>query len=500
MRAWLIVVASAFLALPAVRVAAVGPSGYLVGYAVQEGASVCTLGNHAPTIQTPLFKPYHRNHMQWWYNLVEEAAFSNVTFVALNFRGDSPCGVVPPPGEEPTFFASNLVSAINKRGYTGILKVALFDDTGSYQWHRATCTGNPNATFDLADTALRQSYFWDTRWRRFFERVPDANRMKIQGRPLVVMWSVHPGLGFINHQSNLGPLIQWLRNQSINSFGFNPFIVVDWTWIDNDPGVASVVDGVHNWFQVNGGNAWSLYTHWGASGPFTTGVVNPGFWAPQASMFRDRFSGFTLRNGLTNTGSADLLLLEGQTDIEENAGFYRGAKLCSPACGSPYTPPPGQCWSHANQYLNIVREAVWPFPRHVVFEAEASDSFSVTTGTTSLYRRDADLDIAYTDSSQSQWSVRLRPGNWLEFQSFQLGGAGNYRLNPRYSSTAPAIVAVYIDGVQKSVLQLPSTGGFGNYVSFNSSQLFSIVAGNRQVRFKVESGEIRIDHWTLTAL
>ncbi|HVT18529.1 MAG TPA: DUF5010 domain-containing protein [Thermoanaerobaculia bacterium] len=477
---------------------AVGPSGFTVGYALQEGPSVCSLGSNSPTIQTPMFAPYNRDYLQWWYNIAEEAAFTNVTFIALNFRGDSPCGIVPPPGGEPTSFAGNLVSAINTRGYTGFLKVAMFDDTGSYIWHIRACSGNPNAVFDFSNQGNWQTYFWDNRWLQFFQNVPDANRMKIQNRPLVFLWNVSPAQGFTNLYGNLTSLIQFLRAKCQSTFGFNPFIVVDHTWLDGDPGVGAAVDGVNTWFDTSPNTPWSLYTHNGASGTFTTGVVNPGFWVPASSQYTPRNNGQTLSNGLANTRSANLLLMEGLSDVEENAGYYRGASLCNPSCGSPYNPPPGQCWFYANQYLNTVREAVWAYPMYVDYQAEAADAYQLyTTSGSGLYRRDGALDIAYTDYTQSQWAVRLQANEWLQFNSFQLGGSSHYRLGVMYGSQTGATVALLIDGVQVSSASLASTGGLDIYSYLDIPQSFPIGSGRHNIRFQVLSGDLRVDFWRL---
>ena len=480
---------------------AVGPSGFLVGYALQESSSVCSLNISAPVMQTPLFKPYNRNTMQWWYNLVEEVAFANVSYIGLNFRGDSPCNINPPAGGEPTSFATNLVNAIQQRGLTSILKVAMFDDTASYVWHQIVCTGNSNAKFDLANQALWQSHIWDTRWKPFFQRVGDQHRMKIQGRPLVIMWTVDPAYGFQNVTGNLVPLIQYLRNQCQAQFGFNPFIVVDSAWTAHDPAVGAAVDGVHGWFTVNTGNPWSLVTHTGASGTFKTGVVHPGFWKPMDGLYRPRNNGQTLRDGLAATSSANLLIMEGLTDVEENAGYYRGSSICNPACGSPYTPPAGQCWSHPNQYLNIVREAVWPLTKYNTFHAEACDAFSTPSSvSTGLYRRDGNLNISYTDATNSNWAVRLRANEWLEYRSFQLGGSANYRLSVRYSSVAGASGRLLIDGVQKLTFALGPTGGASTYTQVDLLSPFSITAGQHDIRLELSSGEARVDHWLLNGL
>ncbi|MEX2383273.1 MAG: DUF5010 domain-containing protein [Thermoanaerobaculia bacterium] len=480
------------------------PVGYTLGYAIQETNSVCQISPNLNLIQTPLFKPYNRDSMGWWYDQVEEAAFSNISYIALNFRGDSPCGLVPPNGNEPTSFASNLVTALNTRGYGPILKVTLEDDTGAYPGHLQLCTGR--TVFDFSDHTLWQAYVWDTKWKPFFERVPDANRMKVQGRPLVIIWSVVSGLGFSNQNGNLAPLISWLRGKCQTTFGFDPFIVVDISWIQLDPSAGALVDGVNKWFYVasnNNGPPWSKYTHNGYSGTFTTGVANGGFFSssvsPPAYLYTPRDGGATLRSALVNMASSDLVFIEGLTDSEENAGVYRGGSASYPSCNDPMNQPPaGQQWSHPNQYLNIVREYTAPFAKYVIYEAEAADTFATqNTAGSGLFRRDDPLNIVYTDSTQSQWAVALRAGEALEFKDFQLGASSTYRMGIRYASTGGAKARLKVDGVEKAVIPLVTTGGTSIYTVFTLGQNFSITAGVHNIRLELTNGSARVDQWIL---
>ncbi|HXO29974.1 MAG TPA: DUF5010 domain-containing protein [Thermoanaerobaculia bacterium] len=477
----------------ATRSNALASTGFTLGYAVQESGTVCSVNQDL--IQTPLFAPYNRDNMGFWYNAAEETAFANVAFIALNYRGDSPCGIVPPPGGEPTSYASNLVSAINQRGYQSFLKVALFDDTGSYIWHIRACQNNTQATFDLGNQTLWETYFWDTRWLKFFQLVPDANRVKIQGRPLVFLWNISHLQGFTNLQGHLTGLIEFLRNKCMTTFGFNPFIVVDWTWINEDPAVGAAVDGVDQWFATSPGANWSKYTHQGASGTFTTGVVNPGFWNPRLNQFTDRANGSALRNGLANalSGNGDLLLMENLTDVEENAGYYRGAILCNPSCGGP-TPPAGQCWPYANLYLNIVREEVNPFQKFVQLQAEAADTYQVQSTSSGIFRRDGTLNISYTDATHSNWAVTLKAPDWLQYNSFQLGASSSYLLTIVYTSSSGASGQLLVDGVPVSSFSLPATGRF---TAVNAPGRFVVASGNHDIRLQILSGAANIDFWQL---
>ena len=480
--------------------------GTSFGYALQEsGNNICSLNftesGNTNIIQPPLFASYNRDNPQWWYNLVEEAAFANMFYLAMNFRGDSPCGVFPPNGNEPTMYASYLRDALTTRGYTGILKIALFDDTGAYPGHVQAC--GDGATFDFSKTSLRDKYVWNTKWKPFFDQVPSTHRMKINNRPLVFMWSVDPGLGFSNHgNGNLRLLIEYLRAQCKARPGdsFDPFIIVDQSWLQYDPTVASQVDGVNNWFTPPTG--WSKRSHTGYSGTFTTGIIVPGFYydrsQPNPNMFIDRLAGSTLKTSLQNVAGSNTVLIEGITDLEENAGLYRGSPTAYPACSMGDERPANQQWSYPNQYLNIMREAISPSQKYFVYEAEAADAYSsINSASSTLYRRAGSLYIVYANPTQSQWAVRLKASDNLRFVSSKLGASSNYKLGVRYAAAAPATVRLWIDSSLKRTVTLPATGGTSVYTQFNDSVLFSAVATPHTVKLEVTSGELYVDNWTL---
>jgi hypothetical protein len=282
--------------------------------------------------------------------------------------------------------------------------------------------------------------------------------------------------------------------------------VVDRSWVDKDSAVGPLVDGVNNWFIPPLGVSYTRRYHNGYSGPFVTTVGVPGFWVPGASgYFLDRGpNGQTLRNLLARTTQSDLVLIEGISDLPENAGLYRGARSCPPGTsgqglcnGYPLPNPAQQCWPHPNFYLNVVRQYTAPFARFVIYEAEAADRFlTFNSAGSGLYRRGDPLDISYTDATQSQWAVKLNPGEWLEFLSFELG-ASNYRLAIRYAAASEASGRLLVDGVEAASFQLPATGGDATYGVYPFPVQFAVASGLHDVRLALDSGSARIDQWSL---
>lgn len=480
------------LALPIMSATTIGVT---VGYAVNELADV----QNQNTFEPPLASPYDRDSMQWWYNTFEEIAFSNIPFAALVVRGQSLNGTWV--GNAPATMAATAVTALNQRGYNNVVKLALFDDTAAYPGSFAA--DHPGTTtMDLSNQENWRIYWWENKWRQFFQAVPDSHRMKIQGRPLVLLWRVDlpsPAI-FTNINGNLKALISFLRQKCAQEFGFNPFIIADKNWIDHESAVSQVVDGVHNWFSAAQGISWTKYTHNGPSGSFTSGIVTPGFSKISEGLFLDREFGNRFLTGLSNTiPSSDLVIIEGHTDVEENAGIYRGAVDVVSPSGSP---PIGQRWLWPNQYLNDLREFSAPFPKFVIFEAETCDFFNSPSSPQSggIFRRAGNLAIDFTDGTMVNWAVTLNAAEWVGYNFFELGGSSNYLFEIDYSSDIGATVQLVIDYNTVATLNLPSTGSLSAYSTALTGKTIAIAAGSHEIRVVVVNGRARLNKWKLDGL
>ena len=250
---------------------------------------------------------------QWWNAIVGQALYARLGWIAAASWGQNT--TADPAMLDP------LLRAIDAHG--GGLKVALFDDTTSEVLRKnmerhGTWTLTPR--FDLADLngtgegGLR--YFYDQQWKRYFATVPDRYRLKINGRPVVLMW--HGGFEWYSSPSAFHALLDALRAAVRRDFGVDPFVIPEESWYRLDP--SSRPDALYDWFDPARQN-WTS-TNFGG---ITIGHVIPGFNCPTCDPpppVVPRESGQLLQAGLAAVAPrADLVLLEGLVNVDENAEF-----------------------------------------------------------------------------------------------------------------------------------------------------------------------------------
>ena len=201
------------------------------------------------------------------------------------------------------------------------LKIALFDDTTSAVLRKNRARGHGwtlDVRFDLSDLAGTGEggleYFYDQQWKRFFQTVPPAYRLTIDGRPVVFMW--HGGFEWYTRQNFFHGLIDALRQATRRDFGVDPFVIVEESWLRLDP--AAGVDGVFDWFEP-GRSFATLMTRNG----IRVGHVVPGYdcsrCAPAGPVIL-RQAGKLYQAALEAVApSSDLVLIEGITNVDENA-------------------------------------------------------------------------------------------------------------------------------------------------------------------------------------
>jgi hypothetical protein len=151
------------------------------------------------SVSFPLYNPQKTNPNATWQNWVEELSAAGVDFVCPNLRGSFPNNATNPTNIAP------LVEIIDKMGLTSRLKIGLFDDNA------ASWTAQLNSSqgrswawaqlFDMGDTN-NWKYLYDYNYKLFYDTVPDKNRFKINGRPLIVIWSGDNEMYLTNMQGN----------------------------------------------------------------------------------------------------------------------------------------------------------------------------------------------------------------------------------------------------------------------------------------------------------
>jgi len=177
-----------------------------------------------------LYNPELGNPNATWDSWAEQLGQAGVDFVCPNLTGSQPNTNSP-----PTKIAS-LVAAINNRGLTNQVKFAIFDDNAASwvaQWNMANGRGYGYAQpFDISNPD-NWRYLYDWNYKLFYQTVPDANRFKINGRPVIIIWTGNTYF-VANMQGNVSRALTYVRQKCQADFGFNPFIVLSGDFYGND--------------------------------------------------------------------------------------------------------------------------------------------------------------------------------------------------------------------------------------------------------------------------
>ncbi len=438
----------------------------------------------------PTHGTHWSNNLQWWENIVEEIEYSGMDYIALLTRGNQPNA--PDRGNGNPRHIPRLVEAMHKRGATSF-KLALFDDppnswVGSKNWNESEGAHyGTSPSFNLSDT-LNWKYIWDYNLKQAIEHIPVDMRYEIDGRLVIFFWNVTDR--WVTHlHGNLSKLLRYIKDQCEETFGFEPFVIVQHTWFHRDQTLetANVVDAVHGWFSAAGGTSWSLHGWRGMA----TGVVVPGFGTADDPRHLDPFmgttdSGMRLKRGLENTvnAGARTTLVEGFTNAAETASIWRSNDQ------GTYT-----FYEYPNQRLNIIRSFTKnPYPDTLKVEAEACDfNFDLTPiNTGGAYLHMGDLDVLKCDDIGGGWYVTdTEPTEWMEWRELPLLEETRFEL--RYKSTAASSVKISIDGDALPVASLPSTDGEWSTIDIGTKSLPE--KGVHTVRLTIVSGSPDINYF-----
>ena len=431
------------------------------------------------------------DNLQWWENIVEEIEYSGMDYIALLTRGNQPNA--PDRGNGNPKHIPTLVDAMHKRGAANSFKLALFDDppnswTGSKNWDESGGAHyGTSPPFDLANTD-NWKYIWDYNLKQAIEHIPEEMRYEIDGRLVIFFWTVSDNW-FNNIQGNLSRILKYVREECQKTFGFEPYIIIQQTWLqrDNTVSTSGAFDAVHGWFSAAGGRSWSLVEWNGVK----TGVVVPGFGTADDPRHLDPFmgtsdSGKMLKTGLDNTvnAGARTTLIEGFTNAAETAAIWRSNDQ------GTYT-----FYEYHNQRLNIVRSYTRnPYPDILKVEAEACDfNYDLTpvnSGGAYLYLGDLDIVKCY-DTGGGWYVTDTEPTEWMEWRELPLLEETTFEL--RYKSTAPSSVKISIDDNDLPIASLPSTSGIWSTIDIGSVSLSE--NGSHTVRLTVVSGSPDINYF-----
>ena len=442
------------------------------------------------------------SEIEWWENHIEEVDYAGLDYIALLSRGTTP-GKKDRGMGDPNHIPL-LIDAMNTRGINSF-KLAIFDDCPN-SWTSGLnydLTGSTAQTykFDVGDPN-NYKYIWDYNLKIAIEKIPDERRYKIDGRMVIIFWSIKDTWMTNIGTGNIEKILQHIRTKCFESFGFYPYLVTMRSWFDRDATLmnSTAIDAVHDWFSSANNYSHTNYswTHRVTRQVIKTGCCVPGFSAPDdpdGRMFLDPSMGTTdkglrLKTGLNNTvkAGAALTLVEGFTDAAEHAALWRSTD------DGKYS-----YYEYPSQRLNILRSfSRNPYPASLKMEAEACDDYSdLTVGNSGgTYLQMGDLDVAKCSDLRTGWHVTAtQVGEWLQWRDIPL--LANTKFQLRYKSTAASSVNVEVAGSVIATTPLPSSNGLWSTIDVgNYTWPANIV---RTVRLNILSGSPEINYLTRVA-
>jgi len=441
-----------------------------------------------------LYNPDSANPNATWDSWAEQMAQAGVDFVCPNLTGSQ-----PNTGGSPTQMLA-LLNVIRNRGLTNQIKFAAFDDNAASwtaQWNLANGRGYGYAQkFDMADTN-NWRYIYDYNYKVFFQTIPDQNRFKINGRPLIMIWSGNTVTFLTNMQGNASQAIMYVRQRCQADFGFNPFIVLSQDFFSNDSTCnnAGVADGSHSWFIAGpSGPAHTLTTKNGSK----IGVAVPQFQRAGQGGFLDPNHGLLFETGLSNTvgQNALLTLCEGFTDYEEDAAMWRVRNLAANGSALVYT---NTYYDYPNQRINILRKhSNWSFPAFMKFEAEGCDNYGGAAGGNGKvnYYRNGNIAIEPTSDAGGGHNIGwIQPGEWFEWLQVPIQGSQVY-LQARVASPGNGSQLHFqIDGTNYPAIPIPNTGGSQAWTTVECGPFFFSKGSFHTVRIVCDTSGFNLNYW-----
>ena len=444
-----------------------------------------------PVYSVPMYKANATGTSQFWLNYVEQLVSAGVDYVAVDTRGYVPGSAIPNEGGDPREL-TQLVNAINQAGDVGKLKIAAFDDTPASMTDKKNqvkhSAGGYSPPFDMADTTGAgeggYQYLWNNDLKAFFQAVPSSMLYKINGQPLVYLWSDN-SFAFTNqgngHSANL---LKYVRSQAESTFNENPYFVVDDSWIKNDSALAAVVQGEDDWFSV----PTPTYTNQVFNGQ-TFGATVPSFEEVDSTANRviDPNHGNTLVTDLQNTvGKNDALtLVEGFSDWPENAAMWRTE-------AGPYSTTHRD---YPNQDINILdRYSRNPFPTTLTVQAEAADTLTgAPANPYNVYR--LDLGVQTTTDTGGGWNVgAISTGETESWDQLPMQGTENLTARIASPDTGSQFRFV-IDGVAGPTVTVPNTGGWQTWQTVNAGTFTFNPGTYHTVQIQYLTGGFNINWW-----
>lgn len=435
----------------------------------------------------PIYQLLDRSKDDFWIYILDELLMSRLPLLLLHGRGcfdslpgqpSSERGV----GDMCPRLLKSFVETVERAGVEDVIRVGMWDDTGMYPTARnhALKTTGP---FDVGDEQ-NWKFFWDHNIKIWFDTVPAKLWYRMEdGKPIIASWHLSSP-EFINQEGNASRLLAWLKANFRSRYGVDPFFLLEHRWMEFDTTISTeLAGGKHRWFNP----LENTYTYVKYNNA-TWGTVVPSFRDPRtvpgcgvACREQTRRDGRTLEEGLSAGESANVIMLEGWTNMIESSGFYRSNE-----------------WSYPSEYIQTVRRYTDPEPETLKFEAEGADRFYDTTmENLGGEYSNRSLDVGRLADNTGWFVGWTEPGEWIEYQNVQLG-CGRYRFTARVSmapNTASPLgeksLHLEVSGLVSNSVRVPET--FGVFQLLHVAELHLPHEGRFDLRVHFESGNIELD-------
>lgn len=464
-------------------------------------------GDGRPTTyyNVPLFEAVPEGSENgWWDNLVEEIAYSGLDYIAANCRGLQPSYPKKYVDHGDPSHLKKLIEAMERRGVADKFKVAIFDDCpASWEAARNEDLGRGYAGYSTSNPGQRKpyplktintdtkefqdsiyQYIWDYNIRLAFQNIPEKYIFKYNGRPVVYFW----GCSFVGDvPGKLAYILKRIREDCIKEFSMDPLLIIDQDWGKRDntlTAATEAIGGINDWFNMS--NPYTVHTF----KDLTIGVGIPGFLVNDKigdKMFVDADHGRLLQKALNYfvKNRANIILLEGFTDVLENAAYWRSTDKVY--------------YDYPNQRLNILRK--WssnPYPKEFKVEVESCDYFEdKTSGNSGGQYRKGDLDIKKCNDIHEGWCVTAtQPGEWLKWVELPFS-AGKSTIKLRYAAQTTAQIRLDINKEEGETVELAATGGSWKDVDIAIRNFEK--KGWHEVVLNIISGDMDLNYFTIVS-
>lgn len=391
-------------------------------------------------------------------------------------------------------------------------------------------------------------YIWTCNVKQAFANFYGENSennkflFKYKGRPVLYLWTLN---GFLNKKylglgnqkidctGKLKAIILKMKEDFRREFGDELFVIPDRAWADLDPQVRDdgVVDAMHVWFsgRLHPGRLYAGGNHYLLNNPRETdlwewhydndntpneyikvGTAIPGFWNNDlggSGQFYDAYHGKTLStslemfttkdNGMPSEdgdGRAELIFLEGFTDLLENAAYWRSTDT--------------RFYDYPNQRLNILRRySHYPYPYVQKLEAEACDFYSnnkIYPGKTMNIIESGKVKRCKDTNYGGGWYLEgLRVNDRIQWKELPFRkGVTKFKFRYSYAISDIEIKITVSDSGKGDFNQnviLPSSRKQGEWVTVEAGEINFGEKGYHDITIKVMSGIFDLNYIHLVA-